>query len=254
MDSDHLRQQLAPYRVQQSCGSKSQVKSHTERTRSARKCTSIAQVHHQRPARQCPYLAVLGLSPCTSPYTYARSVVSKQPTSELRLTLNSICKLCRARSRRGCSAFDLALNKVIGYMRGLPRFSHHSDSIIKDRKHFGPPGTSSSATPLCALSIQKYYIRKASLWLLTWHAHCCTGRVHRTAKGSGSTLALTSVLTVAGCAAMWGLLVLSAHLLWSPPERDLPVLVSDLADNDTAGDLAEASVVKVGRWLQRCQH
>ena len=74
---------------------------------------------------------------------------------------------------------------------------------------------------------------------------CCAGRASRNIRGSANKVVLTSLLTVAGGAAMWGLLVLSAHLLWPSPRRGLPATATDLADSETVGDLTEANLLKV---------
>ena len=55
-----------------------------------------------------------------------------------------------------------------------------------------------------------------------------------------------SVLTIAGGAALWGLFVLSTHLFWPPPTRELLTIPpQEMPGNDPFHDSADRNLRKV---------
>ncbi len=75
---------------------------------------------------------------------------------------------------------------------------------------------------------------------------CCAGR-HRHGVGwSANKKPLKSVLTIAGGAALWGLIVLATHLLWAPPKTGLLIAPpKEMPNSATLLEPASISLMEV---------
>lgn len=134
----------------------------------------------------------------------------------------------------------------------LPRHSYRSESSLRARYPLWPPGTFSSATQVCGPAVAIEVKLTAALLQHTLRGgRCWTGRYHHSGGWSNTNMAFRSALTIAGGAALWGLIVLSHHLLWSPPRRGLLTITPpELPNSASLEDPASTSLQEVVHHVQ----
>ena len=118
-------------------------------------------------------------------------------------------------------------------MYRLPVYTHYPEKIIRHQYHPRTPGANFCIikADLCCNRMHlsqspdklQQSLQRASIHGILGHSlHiCCAASSLYSRRRAGADLALKSVLTIAGAAAVWGLIVLSVHLLWDPPAGEL---------------------------------
>ena len=77
-------------------------------------------------------------------------------------------------------------------------------------------------------------------------SYLCAGRHRHVVGWSANRMASKSVLTIAGGAALWGLIVLATHFFWAPPQKGLLITPPrEMADSATLPEQPSAGLLEV---------